>query len=288
MSQAVLVTGAEGFIGRHLIPLLRASGWLVVPHTRASGDIARSDFQYNGIGHVVHLAARSFVPDSWVDSRPFYETNVVGTVNVLEFCRRGGAALTLLSSYVYGRPQSLPVTEDHPVAACNPYAHSKILAEEVARYYAAQFGVPVTIIRPFNIYGPGQIEGYLIPTLVRQALSPGCEEIVVQDDRPRRDYLYVGDLVELLLKVVELPLPGIFNAGSGRSVSIPALLAEINALLGTNKRLVSRRLPRAGEVLELYADARKAERAFQWIPKTPLREGLRQVIAAARLDTAPA
>ena len=109
-----------------------------------------------GIRHVFHLAAKTFVPHSWQDPRPFYEVNVLGTLNVLEHCCRHGARLTLVSSYVYGVPQHLPIREDHPLSAFNPYSQTKILAETVARFYEQHHGLPLVIVRPFNLYGPGQ------------------------------------------------------------------------------------------------------------------------------------
>ena len=185
MDKTVLVSGASGFIGRPLTQKLERAGYSVVRHSEASGDIASCHLP-DGAKHVFHLAARTFVPDSWSAPIPFYATNVLGTVNVAEFCRRHGASLTMMSSYVYGRPQFLPISEEHPVEAFNPYSHSKLLAEEVCRYYARQFGLRVTIIRPFNIYGPGQNGNFLVPTLLRQVLDSGAQEISIADDRPRR------------------------------------------------------------------------------------------------------
>src|SRR5579863_1870753 len=156
MNKEVLVTGATGFIGRPLSDALERAGCEVIRHSVANGDIANCALPDSSAKHVYHLAARTFVPDSWSDPRSFYATNVLGTVNVTEYCRRHNASLTMVSSYVYGKPQVLPISEEHPVAAFNPYGHTKLLAEEVCRHYAQQFGIHVTVIRPFNVYGPGQ------------------------------------------------------------------------------------------------------------------------------------
>ncbi len=286
MSKTVLVTGASGFIGRPLSERLEQAGCAVIRHSDTDGDIASCPLPGGGVNHVYHLAARTFVPDSWSDPLPFYATNVLGTVNVAEFCRRHGASLTMLSSYVYGRPRFLPISEEHPVAAFNPYGHTKLLAEEVCRYYARQFGIQVTVIRPFNVYGPGQAESFLIPTLLRQALDPEAREISIADDRPRRDYLFIDDLLALLLRTMNPQGFDAFNAGSGCSVN-PRELAELMLrAAGLEKPVVSRGEVRADEVLEMVADVEKARRIFGWEPRVSLVEGIERMIQA-RLGPAP-
>jgi nucleoside-diphosphate-sugar epimerase len=287
MRETILVTGADGFIGRHLVAALAGHGHQVERHTRQDGDIAHASLSCGGVTHVFHLAARTFVPESWTDPFAFYETNVLGTVNVLELCRRQQASLTLVSSYVYGTPQHLPVTEQHPSRAFNPYAHSKILAEEVARYYAEQFGIQVTIVRPFNVYGPGQREHFLIPSLIRQALSANCDSISIQDPRPRRDYLYVTDFIDLLLRLLEHRSSDTYNAGFGQSVSIQELVDLINSFVSSKKSISSTGIARQEEVLDVAADVRKAWEQLHWKPTTSLEAGLRQMIdamAAAPMD----
>ena len=218
------------------------------------------------------------MPDSWSEPLLFYATNVLGTVNVAEFCRRHDASLTMLSSYVYGKPRFLPISEEHPVAAFNPYGHTKLLAEEVCRYFARQFGVRVTIIRPFNIYGPGQNGNFLIPTLLRQALDTKACEISIADDRPRRDYLFIDDLIDLLLRTMNPQGFHAFNAGSGSSVNPRELAELILRVAGLEKPVVSRGEIRADEVLDTVADIGKAKRIFGWAPRVSLEEGLRRII----------
>ena len=290
MKETILVTGADGFIGRHLVAALAGKGHRVERHTHQDGEIAHASLSYDGVTHVFHLAAKTFVPESWTNPLAFYEANVLGTINVLEFCRRQRASLTLVSSYVYGTPQQLPVTERHPARAFNPYAHSKILSEEVTRYYAEQFSIQAVIVRPFNVYGPGQSEQFLIPSLIRQALSPNCDSISIQDPRPRRDYLYVTDFIDLLLMLLEQRSSDTYNAGSGQSVSIQEMVDLINSLVLSKKRISSTGIARQEEVLDVAADVRKAWEQLHWKPTTSLEAGLRQMIdsmAAAPLDWPP-
>ncbi len=286
MSKSVLVTGADGFIGSHLVPALRAGGYAVWTHSRREGDIRNCKLSFEGVGHVFHLAARTFVPDSWTAPLSFYEVNVLGTVNVLEFCRACGASLTLMSSYVYGPPTRLPISEGELLCAFNPYSHTKILAEETVLYYQRQFGVPVTIVRPFNVYGPGQARRFLIPTILEQAIDPEQTAIVVADLRPRRDYLFIRDLIDLLTRMAFRREGGIFNAGSGSSVGVGEVIALVNELLPTPKLVHTNGQIRPVEVMDVFADFSQAREELGWAPRVTLREGLRETLAWT-LNAAP-
>ena len=279
MSGGILVTGAGGFIGRHLVAALQSKGHAVATYSIEDGDIARDELPFSGIQHVFHLAGQSFVPESWRDPRRFCETNVLGAINVLEFCRRQAASLTYVSSYVYGQPLVLPISEEHPRSAPNPYALSKIMGEDACMFYARQMGLRICIVRPFNIYGPGQDRRFLIPTIAEQALAEPEGVIVVADLRPKRDFLYVSDFVSLLVATFENQAAGIYNAGSGVSVSIGELVAMVTSITGERK-LVSREERREHEILEVRADIGKAQRELNWQPRVSLQAGIREVIAA--------
>jgi UDP-glucose 4-epimerase len=286
MSDAILVTGATGFIGRHLVPALEAVGHKVQTHSRRHGDISSHPPDVDEVRHVFHLAARTFVPDSWSVPASFYQVNVLGTVHVLELCRRIGASLTFLSSYVYGPPRALPVSESHPLAAFNPYSHTKILAEETIRYYAATFGVQASIVRPFNVYGPAQADHFLIPEIVKQLLDPAIDAITVADLRPRRDYIYVADVVSLLLKTVDAGAGGVYNAGSGESRSVQWIIDTVSELAGIRKPIRSTAQPRANEILDIVADVARASHDLDWRPSTSLHDGLTRTIAWMQAELA--
>jgi len=277
MGDVILVTGASGMIGSRLVSALRARGDRVITHSRADGDLSEAIPAAEGVRHVFHLAGKSYVPDSWAHPAEFYLVNVQGTVNVLEFCRREKASLTFVSSYVYENPPTIPVSEDHPVKAFNPYSHSKILAEQVTSYYSASFGVPVTIVRPFNIYGPGQAAHFLIPTLLEQAISD-APALIVEDARPKRDYLFVDDLCVLLLRLMDARKCGTYNAGSGYSISVADLAALVDEAAGVSKPLISRENYRTGEVMDVVADISKARNDVGWEPGVSLKDGLRQTL----------
>lgn len=276
----ILVTGSSGFVGSHLAPRLAAEGHEVVPHDLAKGDLAEAPPAASGIHAVIHLAARSAVPESWQDPPAFYRANTLAAAHVLELCRRAGARLVLVSSYVYGHPRYLPIDEDHPLQAFNPYGHSKILAEETARFYAQAFGVPVAIVRPFNLYGPGQRESFLIPTLIRQILDPSRSRIEVLDARPRRDFLYIEDFVDLLARLAASSATGVFNAGSGVSTGIADLAQLLCRLARVTKPLIDFGRPRPDEVLDMVSSIQKAARELGWRPATALEQGLEKTLAA--------
>lgn len=278
MNKPILVTGASGFIGSHLTRALEAAGHSVYRHSAKVGNIASCPLEYKGVQHVYHLAAKTFVPDSWISPLGFYETNVMGTINVLEFCRREGASATMVSSYIYGKPDRLPIGEDHPVRPSNPYSHTKILCEQATRYYVMQFGVTAAIVRPFNIYGPGQESRFLVPKLIRQMIDPVSDGIAIADPRPRRDYIYVSDLVTLLIAMIGVGGAATFNAGSGESFSIGHLVGELRLLTGIDKPLRASGERRPEEVLDVVADVSKAKRELRWSPQVSLRDGLSKTI----------
>jgi nucleoside-diphosphate-sugar epimerase len=289
MTDRVLVTGARGFIGARLVAALADTGAEVISHGREEGDVASKALPYEGVTHVFHLAARTRVPESWNDTFGYYQSNVMGAVNVLEFCRKTGCSSTFLSSYVYGEPEFLPISESHPVRAFNPYSHTKILAEHVCRYYASEFGLGVTVVRPFNVFGPGQSQDFLISKLVAQAADPTAGAFHVFNSRPKRDYLYIDDLIELLVRTKGRHGYSVFNAGSGSSTSIAEVVAILNTFLSSPRDLVSDEVHRPSEVMDVVADINAARLEFGWTPSVTLKEGLRRTFAAAsRQAVAPA
>ncbi|MGE5838248.1 MAG: NAD-dependent epimerase/dehydratase family protein [Acidobacteriota bacterium] len=277
----VLVTGASGFIGTHVVPRLRAEGHEVFEVHRAAGDVSEpATWAVCPAADVVlHLAARSFVPDSWASPGLFLRTNVIGTVSALEYCRAHGARLVFPSSYMYGDAVQLPIPESAALVAKNPYALSKKLAEEACGFFAERFDVTVTILRLFNIYGPGQPEAFLVPTIVNQLR--GGTEVRVKDLEPRRDYVYVRDVVDAMVKAVAAQRGlQVFNLGSGTSHSVGDLIQMIQDVWGTALPVRSDGVRRPDEVMETVADITRAERELGWKPQFNLRQGLEDLHAA--------
>lgn len=278
----VLVTGANGFIGKKLCLELTNSGYQVFTLNSSDGDISDPDiFQYipsEDIKHVFHLAARSFVPQSWEKSLEYYRANVIGTQNVLEYCRKKGAALTFISSFVYGSDLKLPVSESHKIEPANPYAHSKYLAEQLCEFYHKNFGVKVSIIRPFNIYGPGQKESFLVPHIIQQAKY--ASEIRVKTLDPKRDMVFLDDLVNALLLTIPLKdVFAIFNIGSGYSLSVREIIETIQRVMGTNKPIESEKAVRKNEIPEVVADIQYVKEKMKWEPHYSFEEGIKKIVS---------
>lgn len=275
----ILITGSSGFIGKRLKERLSKMNYNVYGFDVEQGNISQRDclssFMDKEISHVFHLAANTFVPGSWDNTYDFYTTNVIGTVNVLDFCRKNNAGLTYISAYVYGAPETLPITEEHSTIANNPYSHSKILAEDLCRFYSRELDVKVCIVRPFNIYGPGQNPKFLIPKIVEQIHTK--DEVSLMDLSPKRDFLYIDDFIDLLQLTMNVPKKySVYNAGSGKSYSVKEIAEILLEVSGEKKQIVSENIRRKNEIDDVFADIRLAKQELGWSPKTSIYEGLRK------------
>ena len=280
--KTILVTGADGFIGRAVVKRLLRQGFDVTPFDLPQGNItdpaSLDQFDSKKIDHVIHLAGKTFVPDSWKNPGDFYNINLMGTVNVLEFCRKKATGLTYISSYLYGSPEYLPVDENHPVKSYNPYSHSKLLADNTCQFYASNFGMKVSILRPFNAYGPSQPSHFLIPEIIDMVTDPSVQEVRVMDLRPKRDYVFIDDLVDGIFRTIDGEA-GIYNVGSGQSVSVEDLILTVMRLTGIRKPYKAKGKERQNEIFDLYAGIEKIHRSLGWKPLTSLEEGLSRCIS---------
>jgi NAD dependent epimerase/dehydratase len=236
---------------------------------------------------VFHLAALIGIPYSYVAPQSYVETNVQGTLNVLEAVRSEGVARLVhtSTSETYGTARYTPIDEAHPLQAQSPYSASKIAADKLAESYARSFGVPVATLRPFNTYGPRQSLRALIPTIVAQALAG--DRVSLGSLEPVRDLTYVTDTVRAFLAVAEsaAAVGRVLNAGSGEGISVGALAALLLELVETDAEVVrdeARVRPEDSEVGELVADASALRDATGWAPEVPLRDGLRQTVQWVR------
>jgi dTDP-glucose 4,6-dehydratase len=306
----VLVTGAAGFIGSHLVEALVRNGadvrafvrynsrndygWLddMPPDLYREVDVFRGDLvnpeavagSVKGCDHILHLGALIPIPYSYRHPREFVSANVVGTQNVLEAARAEGVArlVQVSSSEVYGTPSEVPIAESAPLNAQSPYAATKVAADQLALSYAAAFDLPVVIARPFNTFGPRQSMRAVIPTIIAAAINEA--EIVLGSTAPTRDFLYVEDTVGGLIRcaVADGVDGAVINLGTGEEISVGDVASLILEELGADKpiRLADERVrPVRSEVQRLRADITRANALLGWAPSVSFVDGLRQTIA---------
>lgn len=228
----IAVTGSSGFIGSHLVPRLKKEGHELTEISRSKGiDITDWDSvkDLEACEVIVHLAAKTFVPDSFDNPAEFYKVNYTATLHALELARKWKARVIYMSSYFYGPPQYLPVDEKHPLNPHNPYAQSKMQSEQLCEAYSRDFGVPCIAFRLFNIYGPGQTGNFLIPEILEKIKQGGV--ITLKDPRPKRDFIHVDDVVEAVHRAIVLKTNGFkeINLGTGKSISVQQLTDAIKS-----------------------------------------------------------
>jgi NAD dependent epimerase/dehydratase len=312
--QTVLVTGAGGFIGSHLAERLvelgaktralveynsnNSWGWIdesTVKHeiTVTLGDIRDPESMrqaFENIDIVFHLAALIAIPYSYRAPQSYVSTNISGTLNVLQEANSGGADLVVhtSTSEVYGSAGYVPMDEAHPIQSQSPYSASKTAADEMAKAFHLSFGLPVSIIRPFNTFGPRQSSRAVIPTIITQALAG--DSVQLGSLTPSRDFNYVADTVEGFIRIAECPaaVGQVVNVGSGREITIGDLASTILSLTGSNVPIVEdpqRVRPENSEVDRLCADSTKAKELLGWGPEYSLEEGLSETIEWVRKNS---
>ena len=302
----IFVTGAEGFIGSHLVEKLverghhvtalaqynsfNSRGWLDALSGEVLekvafrfGDVRDAGFIRDAIaGHdrVAHLAALIAIPYSYSAPASYLETNALGTLNVLEACKVNDVKRVVhtSTSEVYGTAQYVPIDEKHPLVGQSPYSASKIAADQVAFSYWSSFSVPVTTIRPFNTYGPRQSQRAFIPSLMVQLLA-GATELRLGSLEPTRDLTFVQDTARGFADVLESDggLGEVFNMGSGFEISMRDIVALACQISGERPEITvdSERIrPADSEVERLWSDSSKMRDTFGWQPRLSGREGL--------------
>lgn len=305
----VLVTGAGGFIGSHLTERLvelgasvRALvhynslgswGWLDTSPLKSQVEVVSGDIADRGsVQHamqdreiVFHLAALIAIPYSYVAPISYVNTNIIGTLNVLENARQMGTERVLhtSTSEVYGTALEVPISEKHPLQGQSPYSASKIGADKLAESYFRSFETPVVTVRPFNTFGPRQSARAVMPTIISQALSQ--DRIKLGSLTPTRDLNFVSNTVDGFIKAAEAPkekaLGATVNLGSNREISVSDLAKAIIAIVGRPVEIVTddqRLRPAKSEVERLLADNRLAKELIGWEPKIRFEDGLRTTI----------
>ena len=304
----ILVTGADGFIGSHLTEMLASQGhkvkalsmynsfnywgWLEdIEFTEnievVSGDIRDLHFCREitkGVELIYHLASLIGIPYSYQAPESYVDTNIKGTVNICQAANDNKISRIIhtSTSEVYGTAQYVPIDEKHPLQAQSPYSASKIAADAMVMSYFNAFGLPVTIARPFNTYGPRQSARAIIPTIISQ-LSSGNEKVQLGDLTPTRDFTYVEDTCRgfLALSDSDETVGETINIGSNSEISIEELFILIKKLMGKDAEVLSdkkRIRPKKSEVFRLLCDNKKILSLTNFSPKISLEDGLKRTI----------
>lgn len=309
VNKKVLVTGAGGFIGSHLCEALLDKGCEITAMVRynsrndwgnlellpvekktalkiAAGNIEDNNFveaHARGKDVVFHLAALIGIPYSYAAPLSYVRTNIEGTLNIMEAARKYGIGRIVhtSTSETYGTAIYTPIDEKHPLQGQSPYSATKIGADKIAESYHLSFDLPVTTIRPFNVYGPRQSARAVVPAVIIQALTR--RDIRLGSPAPIRDLTYVKDTVSAFLKAAESEqaIGKTINIGSGLGIAVGELAATILTLMGCDKPVVpdkDRLRPCRSEVYNLICDNSKAKKLLGWEPRFSLKEGLKETI----------
>jgi NAD dependent epimerase/dehydratase len=307
-NKKVLVTGAAGFIGSHLTEALVRKGYKVKAFIRYNsrnfwgwledsrcrddleivcGDIRNTDCVKSAlkdIDVIFHLAALIGIPYSYSSPDSYVDTNIRGTMNILQAARelKISRLVHTSTSEIYGTAQKVPIREDHPISPQSPYAASKSAADLMAISFCRSFDLPVAIVRPFNTYGPRQSNRAIIPTIITQLLSKNGT-VRIGSLFPTRDFTYVQDIVEGFMKAAENEdaVGQVINLGSNSEISIKELIELISGIIEIKPKIITddkRKRPIVSEVERLLADNTKAKKILGWRPKYNLREGLKETI----------
>ena len=302
----ILVTGADGFIGSHLVEKLvsighnvnafvyynsfNSYGWIDNINKNIkkrikifSGDIRDEKLlkvAARGCDVVVHLAALIGIPDSYNSPKSYVDTNITGTLNVLQVAKdlKIKKIIHTSTSEIYGSPEYLPIDEKHPVNGQSPYSATKIAADQLAISFFKSFNLPVNIIRPFNTYGPRQSARAVIPTIILQLLS-GYKELKIGNINTTRDFSYIEDTIDGFVACINKKnIQGeIINLGSGREISIKNLIKTISKEMSVNVKILQekqRKRPLRSEVNRLLSNNKKALKLLKWKPKYQNKSGL--------------
>lgn len=307
-NKKVLVTGADGFIGSHLVERLvqeghdvkafiyynsfNTWGWLdqIDQHIKDSIEVFTGDIRDpNGVreamknrDEVYHLAALIAIPFSYHSPDSYVDTNIKGTLNILQAARDldTNRVLVTSTSEVYGTAQYVPIDEKHPYQGQSPYSATKIGADRLAESFYRSFNMPITIVRPFNTYGPRQSARAVIPTIITQLLA-GVEEIKLGSLTPTRDFNFVKDTVQGFIEIAksDYTIGEEINIATGKEISIGTLASELIRQINSNAKIIceeERLRPEKSEVNRLLGCNKKIKQLTSWEPKYDLQQGLEE------------
>ena len=275
----ILISGSDSFVGKNLIKKLSKKREIkLIRMNRKSGNIINKKTWDNQVATnvLIYLAGKTYVPESWKKPDKFIETNIMGITRALNYCKKNKTKMIYISSYMYGKADKLPTKENAKIKINNPLALSKAIAEEICKFYSKNYGVKTIIIRPSNIYGPGQANYWLIPKILQKFKS---KKILMDNLNTKRDLIYVEDFIDAIIKSIYVNNNfEIINIGSGKSYSIIEIIKTIQKISKKNILIKSKNISRKNEILQTKLDIIKAKKILNWKPLWNLEKGLRYLI----------
>ena len=276
----IAVAGSDGFLGKNVCSQLEDYGHDVIKIDLARGFDLSDPNSVEIVPQVdcfIHLANLVYVPGSYDDPALYYRVNYMTTLNALEVCRRFKARMVYISSYIYGPPRYLPVDEQHPICPFNPYAQTKVICEKLCEGYHRDFGVKVSVLRPFNIYGIGQKGKLLIPEIISQ-IKEGKDVIRLKASSPRRDYINVIDVASAICTcAMNYEEYGVYNVCSGDSYSVKEITEILNEQLHKKVIFSFSDSDRPNEVEESRGSWEKLK-TLGWSPSISINEGIKAIV----------
>jgi UDP-glucose 4-epimerase len=282
----ILVTGANGFIGKHLCKRLTENGFNIADGKSSSyqrpldvTDLGQLASACRNVDTVIHLAGRTSIKSSLRDPYKTYYINYIGALNLVEASRLMDVnRLINVSTFVYGQSHHIPINERHRINPHSPYTKSKLLAEMICQYYSSDFDIDVVTLRPFQIYGPGARPDSYVPSVIQQIASKG--EVLLNGKNVRRDFLFVDDFVNLIVAILNNFPNGynVYNVGFGKSHALEKIAKILANLMSKRIKINYDEAYPGPSGSDMRADITKVSEAFRWKPRVTIKEGMRYTL----------
>ncbi len=278
----ILVTGHTGFIGTNIVKKLQ-NEYTILPTNKNNAQrmnvLEKSQLlDFDEVDAVIHLASKTSISDSISNPYDTYYTNMVGTLNILDYAvKRKIKNIINISTYTYGNPKYIPIDESHPLSPHSPYNKSKVISEKLCKYYSEDYKLNIVTLRPFYIYGNSYNSSFISST-IRKVINN--EKVILSNKNTRRDFLFVDDFVMLVHKIL-LNFPegyNVYNVGYGKSYSLEDILRVIESIMNKKISIEYDSSIRPNDVSEMVADIGKVTKEFEWMPTIDIDEGLRLTI----------
>jgi nucleoside-diphosphate-sugar epimerase len=278
----VFITGDKGFIGSNLAKYFQKKGIIVSDYhnneNKGKINILEKDQLLDideNVDAIIHLAAKTSITNSINNPYESYYNNICGTLNILDFARQKGIKKIInFSTYVYGKPVYLPIDEKHPINPHTPYNKSKVISENLCKYFSQDYGINIVTLRPFYIYGPLSNPLTFIPSIIKQIKKNGM--VFLSQENTKRDFLFIGDLLNLVIKILDKFPDGynVYNVGNGKSNSLEDIVKIIEKIINKEIYIHYDKSVRPNDVEDMVADITRVTKSFDWKPLTEIQKGI--------------